>query len=165
MSIFSFFKKVNAQMVDAVATLVPAPLAAEMGTVAHTLAAAVKHDSQTLLAAGKQLAADDIEAIWTAIKTTAASAATDPTLQKELFAGNVSAIVTDLSSDAAKSLVPALKVVGKNTLSTFSSLALTMVKAGAVQVMAAASANPTSQPASSAVASSPASGTASAQSK
>jgi hypothetical protein len=165
MSIFSFFKKVNGQVVDAVAALVPAPMVGEIGVVAHTFAAAFAYDAKQLGAAGKQLASDDVLAAWTAIKTTAASAAADPALQKDLFAGNVSAIVADLSTDAAKSLVPALKVIGKNTLTTFSSLALTMVKTGAVQALAAASANPTSQPASSPAASPSASGTASTPSK
>ena len=98
MSIFSFFKKVNAQVIDAVAALVPAPMQAEMGAVAHTFAAAFAYDAKQLGAEAKQLASDDVLAAWTAIKTTAASATADPALQKDLFAGNVSAIVTDLST-------------------------------------------------------------------
>src|ERR1700739_1498382 len=119
MGVFSFFKKVNAKVIDTVAALVPAPMAAEIGVAAHTFAAAFAYDAKQLGAEAKQLASDDVLAAWTAIKTTAAQAAADPALQKDLFAGNVSAIVADLSTDAAKSLVPALKVIGKNTLTTF----------------------------------------------
>ena len=165
MSIFSFFKGVNAKVIDTVAAIVPAPMATEMGAVAHTFAAAFVYDAGQLGVEAKQVASQDILAAWTAIKLAAANAAADPALQKDLFAGNVSAVVSDLSSDGAKSVVPALKTIGKSTLTTFTSLALTMVKTGAVQALAAASANPTSQPASSPAASPSASTTASTPSK
>lgn len=118
--------------------LIPVQMKSDLGGFASTAIAAIKHDAAGLGADVGALAKEDFAAIWAAIRTTASNVVSDPVLATDLFTGQVSAAVAELGTDAAKSLVPALKVVGKNTLTTLTSMAVTTAKAAASQVVAAA---------------------------
>jgi hypothetical protein len=151
MSLFSHALSPFERVVHAVDALVPSALAQKYGQYAHVMVANIVHDAETVAKAGvaeaKQLSAALIASVTATIESEA------ETLAKQVLSGQLSfsdavAVATkNLKSEAVLAIIPGLKVVGQETLTT-------MLRVAGSTAIATLAANPISPPASSSAGSS-----------
>ena len=140
-------KGIWSTIVTDVEALIPVELKSELGGLLGTsFVASIIYDAKQLGASVESLAQADFASIYSAVKATAASVMTDPVLDQELFSGQIGAAVTELMTDAAKSLVPALEVIGKTTLTSLTTIVMELLITGAPIVVPPPAAAPVVPP-------------------
>lgn len=145
------FRWIGGEAKTVVANLVPPDLEAKVALFAHTFTANLIHDfGAEVSTLTHQMVAD----VWAAMEDAAKSLAPQVMSGKITFAAALSAGVSALKSEAATVMLPALKQTSEQTIKNWLPNLITTS-------LAAASANPTSQPASWQAVSSPASSGAS----
>lgn len=153
----NFLSKLKTEVSDIEAKLesmVPAELKAKYGAYAHTIVANLMNDAEDAVKSGiaeaKQLSAPMIHQAISTIESLAEAEAKSFMSGNVSFSAAVSNVISGASSDVTKTLAPALKVVGQETLST-------VARASLHTAVAAVAGNPTSSPVKSSSVSSPAS--------
>jgi hypothetical protein len=149
MSLINPFTWIDHTAKAVLADLVPASMRAELGDLGHALTANIVNDAKGMGVKLEQLAAADIETIWSTVKQVAVKMG--PQLLAEAFGGNISKAVTQLGSAEVAAVMPQLALVGKTTLTTMMTTAASMVVSGVL------ASSPMPLPASSQAASSSAS--------
>jgi len=148
-TVFSPFEKV----VSAVEALVPQDLITKYGAYAHTIVANIAYDAKVALKAGvleaETLSKPLIASVVAAIEAEAESLAPQVLSGKLSFASAIAAAVGNLKSVAVASVIPGLKVVGEETLTT-------ILRTAGATAIATLAANPTVPVASSSAGLSPA---------
>jgi hypothetical protein len=122
---------------DLVEEFVPESLLQSYGKYAHTIVANLLHDAEAAAKAGVAVAAPMSKALvssmLSAVEQEAASLAPEILAGKVNFAQAVTTAVTNLKSEAATSLVPALKNIGETTLHTVVQTAVSTAIASVAQ--------------------------------
>jgi hypothetical protein len=131
-------KAAAAGVISGVEYVMPVQLKSDLGGWATTAEAALVHDAKRYGAAAMAVAKAGLAPIWATTKAFAAEVISDPTLATDALTGQAGAVVTELMSDAGKSLIPALETAGEETLTTLARMAVTQAKATADEIVAAA---------------------------
>jgi len=146
----SLISWIRSEVTGAYDKLEPADMRAELGTLAHGFAANVVYDAKKFGISMEQVTAGAMSELWTAVKSATATALSDPKFVNDTMQGKLSSAIAVLTSDAAQSLAPSLKLVGQDTVTN-------MVHAAASMVVSGVLGNPTSPPVKSPAVSSAAS--------
>ncbi len=134
MSLLTDIEGAFTKVKDKVEAILPAPWVTMFGQSAHTFAAAFLHDFEEAVKAGftefKTLTAPMLDVMMKAIETEAQTIAPQILSGKLSLSDAATAAVKSLGTEAATTLVPALKVAGEATLTTvFRTLATSAVAA------------------------------------